>query len=201
MLNGRIGSDTSRSASRKAASSAAAPVSSSHVAVAPHPWVGAFTSANTSISIPPVASVDPSRSNRLVLTASRSAGRTARTAGTISAQAIGLTNITQRHPGPCTRAPPARIPIPDDSPATAPQIPSARARSEPVNVVVSVESAAGSINAAPMPWTSLATTNTPELPASPPVSDPTPTSAVPMSRTRLRPNRSARRPPSSIRPP
>ena len=40
-------------------------------------------------------------------------------------QAIGLTNMTHRHPGPPVRTAPSRIPIAEDSPATAAQTPSA----------------------------------------------------------------------------
>src|SRR5258708_20335420 len=118
--------------------------------------------------IPPVTSTVPARSKRLLAAAGRSAGRTARTAGAITAHAIGFTNITHRHPGPSTRAPPSRIPTADESPATAPQTPRARLRSLPaVNVVVRVESAPGSINPPPAPPPTPPPPHTPDLSPSP----------------------------------
>ena len=134
--------------------------------------------------------------------AGRSCGSTASTAGMIKAQAIGFTNMTQRHPGPSVSTPPSRMPTADDSPATAPHTPRALFRSSVLrNVVVSVDRAAGSMSAAPSPWARRAPTNTAELPASPPVSEETATREVPHKMMVRRPITSARRPPSSMNPP
>jgi hypothetical protein len=119
-----------------------------------------------------------------------------------STQAIGLTNMTHRHPGPSVRTPPSRIPIAEDSPAMAAHTPSAGWRSRGVvNVVVRVDNAAGSISAAPSPCARRAPMNTPASPANPPTSEDSPTTIVPASRTLRRPSRSASRPPSSMNPP
>ena len=45
------------------------------------------------------------------------------TAGITSTQAIGLTNMTQRHPGPSVSTPPSRIPAAEARPATAAHTP------------------------------------------------------------------------------
>ena len=63
-----------------------------------------------------------------------------------------LTNSTQRQLRPLVRMPPSSTPAAPPAPATAPQMPSARLRSEPsANVVVMIDSAAGETIAAPEP--------------------------------------------------
>ena len=80
--------------------------------------------------------------------------------------------MTQRQPGPSVSRPPSSTPAADASPPTPPQTPSAVLRSGPsLKVVVRIDSAAGSIIAAPMPCASRAPTSTPELSAKPPISD------------------------------
>jgi len=80
--------------------------------------------------------------------------------------------------------------------------PIALTRSLPsANDVVSVDSAAGVIIAAPSPWASRAPISMAALAASPPASDDSPNSAVPAISIRRRPNRSAARPPTSRNPP
>ena len=69
-----------------------------------------------------------------------------------STAATGLTKNTQRHPGPSVSSPPSSTPAADASPPTPPQTPRAVWRSLPsLKVVVRIESAAGSIIAAPAP--------------------------------------------------
>ena len=91
-----------------------------------------------------------------------------------------MTNSTQRHPGPSVSTPPRSTPAAEASPATPPQTPSAVLRSLPsLKVVVSSDSAAGSIIAAPRPCARRAPTSTPALPANPPISEDSANSAVP----------------------
>ena len=87
-------------------------------------------------------------------------------------------------------------------PATPPHTPRAVLRSLPsLKLVVRIESAAGSVIAAPRPCARRAPTSTPELPASPPISDETPIRITPEIKILRRPSRSAARPPSSMNPP
>ena len=119
-----------------------------------------------------------------------------------STDATGLTNITQRQPGPSVSRPPSSTPAAEARPPTAPQIPSALVRSEPsLKVVVRIESAEGSIIAAPAPCARRAAIRTPVLSAKPPIRDEMPISTVPATSTRRRPSRSAARPPKSMKPP
>ena len=70
-----------------------------------------------------------------------------------------------------------------------------------VNVVVRIDSAAGIIIAAPIPWTSRAPTSITSVLATPPISDETPNNDGPATSNRRRPTRSEARPPSSMKPP
>ncbi len=83
-------------------------------------------------------------------------------AASTSTAATGLTKNTQRQPGPSVSSPPSSTPAADASPPTPPHTPSAVWRSLPsLNVVVRIDSAAGSIIAAPAPWASRAPIITP----------------------------------------
>ena len=64
-----------------------------------------------------------------------------------------------------------------------------------------IESAAGEAIAAPRPWTARAMISQVSLAASPPASEATEKSAIPIMKTRRRPKKSASRPPSSRKPP
>ena len=98
--------------------------------------------------------------------------------------------------------PPSRTPAAPPAPATAPQTPSALLRSEPSrNVVVTIESAAGEMIAAPRPWAARAAISWASFDAKPAASDAAATSSKPAMNTRRLPSRSARRPPSSKKPP
>jgi hypothetical protein len=81
-------------------------------------------------------------------------------------------------------------------------MPSARLRSAPsANVVVMIDSAAGETIAAPRPWIARATISHASDCANPPASDANENTISPIMNMRLRPSRSARRPPSSRKPP
>ena len=98
--------------------------------------------------------------------------------------------------------PPKSTPAAAPEPPSAPQMPSALFRSAPSrNVVVTIESAAGEMIAAPMPCTARAPIRTPMLPARPQTSEAIVKRVRPTRKMRLRPSRSAMRPPSSRKPP
>ena len=100
------------------------------------------------------------------------------------------------------RIPPASTPTAAPEPPIAPQIPSALFRSAPSSkVVVTIESAAGEMIAAPMPWTALDAIRIPDDQARPQKNEATVKTTTPTRKTRRRPSRSAARPPSSNRPP
>ena len=161
-----------RSLITNATSSTSAAASSAIVRALPQPWSGALTRVKTSSSIPPVARMVPRMSKSARRARWRSPLISQKIATSTSTAASGLTNITQRQPGPSVSRPPRSTPAAEASPPTAPQTPSAVLRSEPsLNVVVRIESAAGSIIAAPTPWARRAPIRTPSLPANPPISD------------------------------
>ncbi len=98
--------------------------------------------------------------------------------------------------------PPASTPTAAPAPPSAPQIPSALLRSAPSsNVVMTIESAAGVMIAAPRPWTARATISTPSDQARPQKNEAVVKTTTPTRKTRRRPNMSAIRPASSRKPP
>src|SRR5919198_1100711 len=98
--------------------------------------------------------------------------------------------------------PPAITPTVAPPAPRPPQIPSALLRSAPSgNMFITSDRAAGSMIAAPMPWTARAAIMKPAPVASAAASDAALNSASPSIRTRRRPSRSAARPPSSKNPP
>ncbi len=120
-----------------------------------------------------------------------------------AASPIGvLTNSTHSQPAYLVSTPPSSTPAAPPEPATAPQTPSALLRSAPsVNVVVTIDSAAGETSAAPSPCTERAMISHSSLCARPPASDASANRTMPAMNIRRRPRRSARRPPSSRKPP
>ncbi len=124
-------------------------------------------------------------------------------ASTAAMRPIGtFTNSTQRQLSPLVRIPPSSTPAAPPAPATAPQMPSARLRSAPSEkVVVMIESAAGETIAAPRPWIARAAISHASDRASPPPSEANENTTRPIMNMRLRPSRSASRPPSSRNPP
>jgi hypothetical protein len=113
-----------------------------------------------------------------------------------------FTHSTHSHPSVSVSTPPRSTPAAPPLPATAPHTPSALLRSAPsLNVVVTIESAAGDRIAAPRPCTARAAISCPSVSANPPASEASANSTRPDMNTRRRPSRSAMRPPSSRKPP
>src|SRR5579859_7183537 len=107
-----------------------------------------------------------------------------------------------RQPAYRVRSPPAITPTVAPPAPSPPQIPRALLRSAPSrNMFITIERAAGSMIAAPMPWTARAPIMNPTPVASAAASDATVNSPRPTIRMRRRPSRSAARPPSSKNPP
>jgi hypothetical protein len=99
-------------------------------------------------------------------------------------------------------APPASTPTLAPLAPMAPHRPSALFRSAPsVNMFITIDRAAGSTMAAPRPWTPRMMIRKMPLVASAQASEAAVNSASPAVNTRLRPSRSAARPPSSRNPP
>ena len=99
-------------------------------------------------------------------------------------------------------SPPATRPTVAPLAASAPQIPSALLRCAPSsNMFITIDRAAGSITAAPIPCTARAPIRNPSPVASAQASDAAENTPSPAIRTRRRPSRSAARPPSSRKPP
>ena len=100
------------------------------------------------------------------------------------------------------RIPPSRTPAAAPKPPTAPHTPSAMFRSRPsVNVVERIESAAGVMTAAPRPCNARAEINEASDHARPAKSEASVKRMSPARKIRLRPSRSAARPPRSRKPP
>ena len=100
------------------------------------------------------------------------------------------------------RRPPAITPTVAPPAPSPPQIPSALLRSAPSpNMFITIDRAAGSMIAAPMPWTARAAIMKPAPVASAAASDAALNSPSPSIRMRRRPSRSAARPPRSKNPP
>ena len=100
------------------------------------------------------------------------------------------------------RTPPSSTPTAPPTPEIAPQIASATFRSWPSRkVVTTIESAAGARSAPPSPCSARVAISSPSDDASPDSSEANVNSPTPAMNTRLRPSRSARRPPSKSTPP
>ena len=113
-----------------------------------------------------------------------------------------FTHSTHSQPRVSVRMPPKSTPAAPPAPATAPQAPSALLRSAPSRkVVVTIESAAGEMIAAPRPCAARAAISCPSVAAKPAASEAAATSRRPEMKTRRRPSKSAIRPPSSRKPP
>jgi hypothetical protein len=125
------------------------------------------------------------------------------TASAAIAMPIGtLIQNTHAQPGPSISGPPMIHAAVAPMPPAAPQAPIALLRSAPSgNVRIRIDSAAGVIAAAPRPCTARAAIRTAVEDASPQASDASVNSPTPASSIRLRPTRSAIRPPSSSRVP
>ncbi len=93
--------------------------------------------------------------------------------------------------------PPSSGPIASAMAETPAQTPIAVPRSLAANVAVMIESVAGIISAAPMPWTARAPISSVALPESPQSSEETVKTTRPMMKIRRRPTRSPSLPPVS----
>ena len=131
------------------------------------------------------------------------AGRTAARGRSTSAPTGTLTKKIHSQPRYLVMIPPKRTPA--AAPRAAERAPDSRApcsaRRPPRKVVVTIDSAAGEMIAAPMPCTARAPISTPMLLASPQTSEAMVKSVRPTRKIRLRPSRSAMRPPRSRKPP
>ena len=113
-----------------------------------------------------------------------------------------LTKKIHSHERASVSTPPSSTPAAAPKPPTAPQTPSAMFRSRPsAKVVIRIASAAGEIVAAPRPWIARAPISDASDQARPQRSDPIVNRTRPTMKMRLRPSRSAVRPPSSRKPP
>lgn len=111
-----------------------------------------------------------------------------------------FTNRHQRQLRYSVRTPPSSRPMAPPAPAIAPKMPKALPRSlGSMKVVVSTDSADGASNAPNMPCNARAVTRVSKFPAEPPSAETTANPVMPMMNVRLRPTRSARRPPTSRR--
>jgi hypothetical protein len=156
-----------------------------------------------SSSIPPVPSSAPGTSKPASPERRGDSPLASRYAAVITTAQIGtLMYSTHRQPGPAEMTPPRNTPKTPEKPPIAPHAPSALTRSVPaLKLVVRMDSAAGVIRAAPIPWASRAPTSVPAFGAAPPRTEVIANTAVPMTSVTRRPSRSASRPPSSRNPP
>ena len=98
--------------------------------------------------------------------------------------------------------PPASTPIVAPKAPIAPQMPNALLRSAPSgNMFITIESAAGSVIAAPSPWIPRMTIRKVSELARPHAREARVKTAMPTRRRRRRPSRSAARPPRRRKPP
>ena len=157
--------------------------------------------ASTASESPEVTSTAPSTSKLFAVASRLSASRKGVTASAPSAIGMLMKKIHSQL-SRSVKMPPSRTPAAAPKPPTAPQTPSAMFRSRPSrNVVIRIERAAGEITAAPRPCTARAPMSEASLQASPATSEPAAKRTRPAMNTRLRPSRSAARPPSSRKPP
>src|SRR5919109_2987444 len=200
--NGISGALVRSSQSVNTASSAAEAISRRIVRVEPQPTVGAFEIAYTRSASPPVTVTAPAASKRRCPSSARLSGTNGHVSVKTSAPTGTLTKKIHCQPRYFVRIPPKRTPAAAPEPPSAPQMPSALFRSAPsVNVVVTIESAAGEMIAAPTPCTAREAISTPALCASPHVSDVAVKRIKPPTKIRRRPRRSAIRPPRRRKPP
>ena len=127
-------------------------------------------------------------------TSSRAPANAAATIGT-------LTRNTEPHQNRASSRPPAIGPIAMPSPMVAAQAPMARARSAGSrNTSLTIDSDAGIVSAAPAPITARHAISRSTEPENAAPIDPAAKTPRPMRKNRLRPNRSARLPPTSSSP-
>ncbi len=132
-----------------------------------------------------------------------SGSRMTKTAPAAAMAANGMfTKNVQRQFRYSVSTPPRKRPMAAPPPAMAPKMPNAFARSlASVNSTASRESAAGASRAPKMPWSARAPSSVPVLFAMPPRAEAMAKPTRPIRKARLRPHRSATRPPKSSSPP
>ena len=151
---------------------------------------------------PPVTATAPATSKLLCACSSFDSGTKRSERKKVAIPTGTLTKKIHGHDSVSTRIPPSSSPTAPPPTAIAAQTPSAFARSGPsLNVVVTIERAAGETSAAPSPCAPRATISHVSPFANPQSSDATVKSTRPARKTRLRPIRSPARPPSSRKPP
>ena len=173
------------------------------VCVADQPiWV-ARVSAYTSTMRPLVTVTAPATSKLRRASAPAGSRESRNGVRPIRTAPIGtLTKKIHSQPNALVRTPPSSAPAAAPLPAIPPQMPRARLRSRPsVKVVARMDSAAGESKAPPKPWTARNAISDPSDQARPHMSEAPVKTASPVMKIRRRPNRSARRPPSSRKPP
>src|SRR4051812_25447252 len=151
---------------------------------------------------PAVTEKAPATSNDRCAVSSRDSG-TKRTAAAMAARPTGtLTKKIHSHDRRSVSTPPRSRPNAAPPAAIALQTPSAFVRSRvPGNVVMMIESAAGETSAPPRPCSARPAISIPDDWARPLSSDAAENTMTPATNSRLRPSRSAARPPSSRKPP
>ncbi len=152
------------------------------------------------LSRPSVTVTAPGTSSR-GRSSARPAGTTSGATARISSATGTLSRNAQRQLNSPVSSPPISAPAVNPPESSAPLRPSARARSGPSgNTVVSRESAAGVAIAAANPCSTRAVSSVPGRSATPPSSDAAVSSTSPARKSRRRPNRSATRPKSRVKP-
>ena len=193
------GSETRRWENANTTSPASPAALSPSVCVEVQPALCACDRANTSAPRLAVATAAPRRSSCRQRGRVASAGTTCRApAATISPMGRLMKKIARQSINWVSK-PPSSTPTAAPAPPTAPQTPSARARSRPLNCAVMIDRAAGDRSAAPSPCPARAANNAAALPASAEPSDAIVNTPRPVRNTRRRPSRSAARPPSRSR--
>ena len=198
------GSVTRASISTNPTSSTIPPIRNPSVRTLAHPYWLAPTIPYTIAMSPAVAVTAPPTSNprRPSRFAGAIAGRIRHDSAMTTMPTGMLIRKFHRQDRYSVSAPPTISPI--DAPPTAIAAHTARAlaRWRPsVNVVVTIERAIGEISAAPKPWTPRKTISIPAVVPIAFISDASVKIATPSRNSRLRPNRSPARPPSSRKPP
>ncbi len=149
---------------------------------------------------PAVTSSAPGTSSRRPSPRRLSVSQSSAPAST-SAPTGTLISSTQRQVRYSVSTPPTRPPTAPPPAPTAVQVAMARVRAGPAgNAVVRMVRVAGESTAAPMPWTARAAISCHGSCARPPARLATVKRVSPTTNIRLRPKRSATRPPSSMKP-
>ncbi len=196
---GTSGSSLRRSTTTSAANSTADAASSPSTSGWPNPNGSAAESADTRATSAEVTRAAPGRSSRPRAVAASARTRTGIVARTRMPTGT-LTKNTACQPNAAVSTPPSSTPAALPMPATAPQMPSALARSDSVvNRRVTRASEAGASSAADAPCRARATSSTSPVGASPAMTEAAVKPAMPARKSRRWPWRSARRPPSSRR--